>query len=175
MHCTHTRRGVETLIASSSDSKKTPTTTIALSLLSGFTFMLVVEQFTSSHSHSEDLALPLHAKDNTSAVSDVPFDDDIVLDELEQDQGPSSPSSSNTATRRRIQAEPNWLVSSNGGVGNAFSLTLGLVIHGVADGLALGMSALADSKSLDISLIVFLALLIHKGSFPPVPHLVDMN
>lgn len=45
----------------------------------------------------------------------------------------------------------------------AFPVTLGLVVHGLADGLALGVSALGDTKS-DLSLVVFLALLIHKGS-----------
>ena len=44
----------------------------------------------------------------------------------------------------------------------AYPVTLGLIIHGLSDGLALGVSALSDTES-DLSLVVFLALLIHKG------------
>jgi len=44
----------------------------------------------------------------------------------------------------------------------AYPLTLGLVVHGLADGLALGVSALGDTET-DLSLVVFLALIIHKG------------
>ncbi len=52
-------------------------------------------------------------------------------------------------------------------------LTLGLVIHSLADGLALGASALplsgtdgeGSASSTGLSLIVFLALIIHKGAF----------
>lgn len=59
----------------------------------------------------------------------------------------------------------------------AFPLTLGLVIHSLADGLALGASALpgagqsdtesstvSSSPSTQLSLVVFLALMIHKGN-----------
>jgi zinc transporter 9 len=40
--------------------------------------------------------------------------------------------------------------------------TLGLVIHGAADGIALGASSRSGSGSL--SLIVFMAVLVHKGT-----------
>lgn len=39
--------------------------------------------------------------------------------------------------------------------------TLGLVIHGAADGIALGASSLSGKGNL--SLIVFIAVLVHKG------------
>jgi zinc transporter 9 len=39
--------------------------------------------------------------------------------------------------------------------------TLGMVIHGAADGIALGASSLSGSGSL--GLIIFLAVLVHKG------------
>ena len=40
---------------------------------------------------------------------------------------------------------------------------LGLVIHGLADGIALGASSLSDRSSLGV--IVFLAVLVHKGEW----------
>jgi zinc transporter 9 len=55
----------------------------------------------------------------------------------------------------------------DGGVGSAASAvhglnaTLGLVIHGAADGIALGASSLSGRGSL--SLVIFLAVLVHKG------------
>jgi len=45
----------------------------------------------------------------------------------------------------------------------AYPFTVGLVMHGLADGLALGVSALGDTET-DLSLVVFFALIIHKGS-----------
>lgn len=44
---------------------------------------------------------------------------------------------------------------------HGMSATLGLVIHGLADGIALGASSLSDNKQL--GLVVFLAVLVHKG------------
>ena len=54
----------------------------------------------------------------------------------------------------------------------SFSATLGLVIHSAADGIALGASARSGKAGL--GLVVFLAILIHKGqslvlSAGPVP------
>ncbi len=55
--------------------------------------------------------------------------------------------------------------SGNGGGGasaiHGLNATLGLVIHGAADGIALGASSLSESGSL--GLIVFLAVIVHKG------------
>lgn len=98
--------------------------------------MLVVEQLTSSHSHS-------HHRVN------VEFDTE--LDDLERDQSGvqrDSPASSIDTTK-------------------AYSLTLGLVLHGLSDGLALGASLQGDSQAAvagNLSLVVFLAIFIHKGA-----------
>ena len=50
---------------------------------------------------------------------------------------------------------------------HGLNATLGLVIHGAADGIALGASSLSDNGSL--SLIVFLAVLVHKGELKTIP------
>ena len=44
----------------------------------------------------------------------------------------------------------------------AHPLTLGLVIHSLADGLALGASASNEGGDSSVSFLVFLALIIHK-------------
>ncbi|TXT13096.1 hypothetical protein VHUM_01497 [Vanrija humicola] len=44
---------------------------------------------------------------------------------------------------------------------HGLSATLGLVIHGAADGIAIGASSLSGSAQL--GLVVFLAVLVHKG------------
>lgn len=46
------------------------------------------------------------------------------------------------------------------------NVTLGLSIHAMADGIALGSSAVSDN--LAIEGIVFLAIMLHKVSFPPI-------
>lgn len=50
---------------------------------------------------------------------------------------------------------------SSGSAVHGLNATLGLVIHGAADGIALGASSLSGRGSL--GLVVFLAVLVHKG------------
>jgi zinc transporter 9 len=50
---------------------------------------------------------------------------------------------------------------AQGGAIRGLNATLGLVIHGAADGIALGASSLSDKGNL--GLIVFVAVLVHKG------------
>lgn len=44
----------------------------------------------------------------------------------------------------------------------ATPLTLGLVIHSLADGLALGASVVKGDEGKNLSVLVFLALIVHK-------------
>ena len=121
-------RGAETIF--SSGEFTTPATTIALTLLSGFTLMLFVEQVISpDHTHGHDGYILA-----STAPGDAPEDRDL----------PQSPS------------------------GRANPITLGLVIHSLADGLALGASSGSSSggggiRDNPLLLIVFFALLIHKA------------
>ncbi|KAI9057486.1 Zinc/iron permease [Trametes sanguinea] len=155
--------GVETL-ASSRQAEAFPTSTIALSLIAGFTFMLIVERTVSDHSTSYDAVEPLQQPKPDEAESTVEFD--VELGELERAEGisPAAPprpyalqaASSVTETRQR-----------------AFPLTLGLVVHALADGLALGSASLSESASepssegsiapTGLSIVVFLALVVHKA------------
>lgn len=54
----------------------------------------------------------------------------------------------------------DWAAS--GGSAAGLNAVLGMVIHGAADGIALGASSLSGKGNL--GLIVFLAVLVHKGT-----------
>ena len=58
-------------------------------------------------------------------------------------------STSGHGSRRRGKATVNW------------TTTLGLVVHAAADGIALG--AAAATNQLDVEIIVFLAIMLHKA------------
>lgn len=150
---------------------------MALSLIAGFVFMLVVERQLSAHSHSAPDQPGGDERPKPSDVSSVEFD--VELSELEQTeafhQASSSSSSASPGSRPRTAAE-NQMVDTRH---RAYPLTLGLVVHALADGLALGSAALSgpgnsseggsgesDSSIVPshLSLVVFLALLVHKGT-----------
>ncbi|TDL17859.1 Zip-domain-containing protein [Rickenella mellea] len=147
-------------MVSSSTDKGEPGFKIALSLLTGFTFMLFVEQFMSGQSHSHHLASPLSPSHGSQPVwpfdstSDVEFD--VSMAELEGGT-PSSEPGLELGRDERIDSSR----------GKAYPLTLGLVIHSLADGLALGASALPKNSTAEqsstLSIVVFLALIIHKA------------
>jgi zinc transporter 9 len=134
-------RGIETLVLSHASEVSVPVSKISLPLLAGFTFMLLVEQLSSPHSHAHTPhTLPHHLHQSSEG------------NELE--------------TLGYTRSSPLALPETAADNHRAYHFTLGLLIHGLADGLALGVSALSsESKtSPDLSLIVFLALFIHKGA-----------
>ena len=128
--------------------------------------MLVVEQLSSSHAHHQHThRLGHHAG---AASRDSVFDVELAGLESEEEDIPrprrASAPRTNTETDSPLPAYP---------------ITIGLVVHGLADGLALGMSVLSNddpSSSYSLSLVVFLALAVHKGMhsrhiyFFPVAH-----
>lgn len=143
--------GVEALTYSQYRHGYVPTTKIAFSLLTGFTFMLFMEKGLSLHSHSNPSQPPsVHV--NTVEDRDL----DLELRELEEEQGLDSMHNS----RRSTQAD---LAVDRATQNRAYALSFGLVLHALADGLALGSSVFSDSGSTQLSFIVFLALVIHKA------------
>lgn len=159
--------GVEAIFKASSE-KDEPSRTVAFTLIGGFMLMLLVEQvlLPSTSSNDADYAL-LPNGSSTEA----------------------SRSSSNLHVRSDSNGAPiTQSVPSNGAYRRAKSITFGLVIHSLADGLALGASAFsssakghahahravllsrdaADSDIMDqlqtssLTLVVFFALFIHK-------------
>ena len=167
-------RGAETVAHADKDF---PTQTVAFSLLGGFMFMLLVEQFITGHSHShshhEHLSVPSETPQirtqKSSAVGgtagDVVFD--VELGDLEQSEGigpefvPMPGSSTSQLNQFSDVSEKNEEDRKR-----AYPLTLGLVIHALADGLALGSAAIANGSAIPsgLSLVVFLALIVHKGA-----------
>ncbi|KZT02185.1 Zinc/iron permease [Laetiporus sulphureus 93-53] len=165
--------GAETL-AHADSSSGFPTSAVALSLLTGFTFMLVVEQLLSPHSHDSPSPhlppSPIHTPKPSTADTVVEFD--VELGELERAEGipvgdARAPNSDNAPPYRRPEAQDAESRK------RAYPLTLGLVMHALADGLALGSSALsapgsdpnapASALPSSLSLVVFFALVIHKA------------
>jgi len=94
--------------------------TIGLSLILGFLFMLLIDNF-GGHTHSHDYE---------------------QIMESSQESRSSSPS----------QHTP-------GGSGN--TITVGLIVHAAADGIALGAASATANSSLQV--IVFFAIMLHKG------------
>jgi solute carrier family 39 (zinc transporter), member 9 len=165
-HSTHifvVNGGIETVLESRA-TRDFPATQVSLALLTGFAFMLLVERVSSgSHSGPSSEAsytLSIRPKD-TPAASDVEFDAD--LDALEREESGASHATSSSASRSVNTASDGGGASAST---RAFALTLGLCLHALTDGLALGVSALSDAPSAhqsEVSLVVFLALVIHKG------------
>lgn len=199
-------RGIETIyedIESASESElstthahsEPPTFAIAISLLLGFIFMLIVEQISAQLSpppkqpsstpprgslyalkpnlrrSTSGMLAPSRPLSPTTATSIADGDLDLDLDlDLElhnfadRDAGWPTHSSDGPQEGRR---DPRLL-------------TFGLVIHSLADGLALGASVSSSSKALaektvdgvdasslglsSLSLVVFVALALHKGT-----------
>ncbi|KAG7088224.1 hypothetical protein E1B28_012241 [Marasmius oreades] len=156
--------GIEVLVEASPHSE-IPSTRIALSLLIGFAFMLLVEQY-SSHSghyhHGYELPRAENSHARADAGSSAIVDFDAELDELESEQGISQ----DERTTRKVQARRSVdgdSPSSPGNLSQAIPLTLGLIIHSIADGVALGVSFASEGgAATGLSIIVFLAIIIHK-------------
>ncbi|KAI0087058.1 Zinc/iron permease [Irpex rosettiformis] len=153
--------GIETIIEKSS-TRVFPTTTVALSLITGFTFMLLVEPVihrVSGHIHQTSHQAPVisSASANTDGPSpsrNVVFD--VELGELEQAEGITT----TTSPTRSINRDITQTVAQ--APATAYPLTLGLAVHALADGFALGSSAFAPADT-SLSLVVFLALIVHKA------------
>ncbi|EJF56665.1 hypothetical protein DICSQDRAFT_93374 [Dichomitus squalens LYAD-421 SS1] len=134
-----------------------PRTAIALSLLSGFAFMLVVERQFSSHSPtfggvSGQASLPAES-------SSLEFD--AELGELERTEGIAS----DTRSRPYLYSGSENIELRQ----RAYPLTLGLAVHALVDGIAMGSAALSASGTDENSgpsrlfIAVFLALVVHKA------------
>ncbi|KIM89528.1 hypothetical protein PILCRDRAFT_85118 [Piloderma croceum F 1598] len=126
-----------------------PTSKIAFSLLTGFVAMLLIEQFTSHAPSLPPISL------NSSRSPDVHFD--VDLGELERQEGLG-----HAGSIRASEASTRMPDGETRRSEKAYPLTVGLVMHGLADGLALGVSALGNTET-DLSLVVFFALIIHKA------------
>ncbi|KAG6916323.1 hypothetical protein DXG01_007373 [Tephrocybe rancida] len=151
--------GIETAVEASPGL--IPTATISLSLLFGFTFMLIIEQLVSPHAHSHththvEHNLALHSVKKDAGPSSAKVEFDAELGDLEHDEG------LDRSGYRQPPPAPLPVLSNEASdpTGRAFPLAFGLVIHGLADGLALGASSLSkDQASAPTSLALTTSLL----------------
>lgn len=120
---------------------------IASCILLGFAFMFLVEEYISPHTR------PLLPLDIPTEVEDVHFD--IALDELEREEGMALPGS-HASTWQMLRSTPSSSLQ------RAYPLSLGLTVHALVDGYALGVSSL-ETQSGALSFVVFLAIIIHKA------------
>ncbi len=124
--------------------------------------MLLLDQVISPHAHfGTETRFPVHHSSRT-LQSDTTVDFDAELSELErQEMG------SGEETSRRAHTPSVAGISASGDVALArkkgMAITLGLFVHALADGIALGVSSLTDTVSTSLSMVVFLALVVHKG------------
>jgi solute carrier family 39 (zinc transporter), member 9 len=151
-------RGIEAIIRTRSSDKQDISSTIAVPLILGFALMLLMDQVISPHAHI-GTAAPYTPR---VAHSDSTVDFDAELSELERQEAGGGDGGG-----RRAQT-PTGI---NSGVASArksgTSTTFGLVVHALADGIVLGISSRTDTVSTSLSMVVFLALVIHKGmKFP---------
>jgi zinc transporter 9 len=147
-------RGVEAIIKTSdpdgsSGRAESPTTTIAASLLVGFTLMLVTEKLLPGAHFHIPASRPI-----SSSASTVEFDADAELRDVGRSARPCDlhPPAIRTATGDG----PTVLVP-----GKDFAITLGLVLHSLFDGLAIGSSVVANSPS---KAFIIQILVIYKGA-----------
>jgi zinc transporter 9 len=129
--------------------------------------MLALEQLAipNSHSFQLDPSLPTPAL-YKSIPTEAQVEFDAELMDLERRAGSSSGHArSASGALDSLDLGP----AQSSGRQKAFALTVGLVIHSLADGLALGVSSLAKTEvgsiASNISIVVFLALLLHKGEY----------
>jgi zinc transporter 9 len=142
-------RGIEVLVESNKDSLDSLGFHIAIYLIFGFLLMMVVEHLVAGvHSHSH------------GPVSRTQVEFDTELGDLETDQNGRPSELSRPPTTAQVIASAKQ---------KAIPFTFGLILHGIADGCALGVSTLEEISSEDtgrLTLIVFMALLFHKGEHP---------
>jgi zinc transporter 9 len=146
-------RGVEAVIKAnnpegSSGHADFPTTTIAISLLVGFTFMLVAEQLLPGarfHTPTSRLFSP--------GTSIFDFDADAEL----RDVGRSARTCDLHPPAIRTSTGDGSTISTSG---EGFTTTLGLVLHALSHGLAIGSSVVADVSS---GTFITQMIVVHKG------------
>jgi len=145
-------RGIEVLAGTHKDRLESLGFNIANDLIIGFLLMMVVEHLVAgNHNHGPDL----------TAGGGTQLESDAELGELETDQNGRSARRASENMHGPAAAQVTAPTKKK-----AIPFTIGLIIHGIADGCALGVSALEEASSQNsdgLSLIVFLALLLHKG------------
>ncbi|KAF8336774.1 Zinc/iron permease [Amanita rubescens] len=151
--------GVEAIVRTSGD-KQEISPMIALPLIVGFAFMLLLDQVISPHAHfGTETRFPVHHSSRT-VQSDTTVDFDAELTELERQEMGSGEETSRRGHTPSVAGISGDVASARK---KGMAITLGLFVHALADGIALGVSSLTDTISTSLSMVVFLALVVHKA------------
>lgn len=121
--------------------------------------MLIVEHLTphTGHSHAPPTLLSPAAPSGGVHLSTPSEIFDVDLEDMHR-----VANSAISHTRMDSMARIEQQIAAEASKAKVVPLTFGLFVHGLADGLALGVSSLSNNDN-DLSLVVFFALLIHKG------------
>lgn len=129
-------RGIEELVTDTDWERSSYSFGIGIPILLGFTLMFLLEEYTNSHEQ------PLAC---SSTEDSLTFD--VDLEERGRPSNPESPA------LRHVETSS---------IQRTYPLSFGLIIHALVDGYALGVSA-SNVHSPNLSLVVFLAIIVHKG------------
>ncbi|KAG8214629.1 hypothetical protein J3R82DRAFT_9706, partial [Butyriboletus roseoflavus] len=130
--------GIEELVTDADWERRSYSFGIGIPILLGFTLMFLLENYLTSHGQ------PL-AHSSTSQPEELTFDVDL------EERG--RPPNAESPPLRHIETSS---------IQRVYPLSFGLIIHALVDGYALGVSA-SNARSPNLSLIVFLAIIVHKG------------
>ena len=130
--------------------------------------MLIVEQLGSSHAHHNQHH---HARRPSQHALSLASPDSIFDVELAGVDDGADGVPATHARRASAGSVSATKTNSESDSPSAYPITIGLVLHGLADGLALGMSVLSNDESSShpyaLSMVVFMALAVHKGAYTP--------
>lgn len=147
-----------------SDSYLSNETTIGFALVSGFLLMLCVDHLLGqSHppSHGNDDSLPaLDSNDAYDEKDQSGEADDAEKTLMADEEGPGLFRRSGSVG----EEIPSQLHKSKSAVKRRATVTLGLLVHAAADGIALGATkaSSADGSLRHVELMVFFAIMMHK-------------
>lgn len=132
---------------------------VGLALILGFALMFVIDQFSSLHGHSASRSGHDHELDSMLTTLRSPDQDDDNDDKDNDDENDDE----DTAKAHNNNTVPSTIHPPHHRrhphQAHSVTPTVGLMIHAAADGIALGASA----SHPQLSMVVFFAIMLHKG------------
>lgn len=152
--------GVQSLFSIARESEEESTDnegqTIGFSLIAGFVMMLLIDNIGGGHSHSHNPPTgqtnhALSNMDRGGSGRQTPVDYQRLSTGEREEANKLLLNNSST----NIHVNQHQVKSSSS------TITLGLIVHAAADGIALGAASATDRS--DLQFIVFLAIMLHKA------------
>ncbi|KAJ3372305.1 hypothetical protein GGF31_002168 [Allomyces arbusculus] len=148
--------------AESDVHRSSVTNLIGPALLSGFMLMFIIEQVQAAwfvHDH-----LPLPQRDTLYvSTSDDPIrrPDSPASDELTVLHRSDRHHHAHHSTQRPASIAATDLLATSAQTHSKMAATIGMIIHSISDGVAMGAASATDQSTLEM--VVFFAILLHKG------------